>query len=92
MASFCADPPVLVVGVGSADADRVAHACRVKKCAEYMFARCAGSVAEPGDRNPYAGRSLILAKLWMSGYMRMLAIRINSGPEMKPYLEARRGV
>ncbi len=48
-----------------------------------------GSLAEPGDRNPYGGRSLVLAKLWMRGYRRMLRVRINSGPAMQKYLKAR---
>jgi hypothetical protein len=47
-----------------------------------------GSLAEPGDRNPYAGRSLILAKLWMRGYLRMLAVRIDTGPAMARYCAA----
>ncbi|WP_422656135.1 ribosome modulation factor [Mycobacterium marinum] len=50
------------------------------KRAEYLFALYAGSLAEPGDRNPYAGRSLILAKLWMHGYQRMLHVRLHTGP------------
>ncbi|WP_458316190.1 ribosome modulation factor [Mycolicibacterium brisbanense] len=60
------------------------------KRAEYMFALYSGSLAELGDRNPYAGGSLVLAKLWMRGYMRMLSVRINSGPAMQTYLAARR--
>jgi len=48
-----------------------------------------GSLAEPGDRNPYAGRSLVLAKLWMRGYRRMLLVRVNTGPAMARYYEAR---
>jgi hypothetical protein len=48
-----------------------------------------GSLAEPGDANQYAGRSLVLAKLWMRGYRRMLLVRIYSGPAMAPYLTAR---
>lgn len=51
-----------------------------------------GSLAEPGDSNPYAGRSLILAKLWMRGYRRMLLVRIKSGPAMQKYLAARAAV
>lgn len=47
-----------------------------------------GSLTEPGDANPYAGRSLILAKLWMRGYRRMLLVRINSGPAMQRHLAA----
>ena len=53
-----------------------------------MFALYSGSIAEPGDRNPYAGRSLVLAKLWMRGYMRMLRVRVNTGPAMTRYLAA----
>lgn len=48
-----------------------------------------GSVAEPGAANPYAGRSLVLAKLWMRGYRRMLSVRVSSGPAMQRYLAAR---
>ena len=44
------------------------HDCPMSKRAEYTFALYSGSLAEPGDRNPYAGGSLVLAKLWMSGY------------------------
>lgn len=47
------------------------------------------SLADVGDRNPYAGRSLVLAKLWMCGYRRMLHVRVNSGPAMQKYLAAR---
>ncbi|TDL01545.1 hypothetical protein EI067_00395 [Mycobacterium paragordonae] len=56
--------------------------------AEYTFALYSGSLAEPGDQNPYAGRSLVLAKLWMRGYMRMLWVRIDGGPAMGRYREA----
>lgn len=56
-----------------------------------MYALYAGSVAEPGDRNPYNGDSLLLATLWMRGYMRMLTVRVNSGPAMARYLEPRHG-
>ncbi|MDM3973278.1 hypothetical protein QRB36_03745 [Mycobacterium marseillense] len=56
---------------------------------EYIRALYQGSLAEPGDRNPYAGRSLVLAKLWMRGYRRMLLIRVNSGPAMQTHLAAR---
>ncbi|SDE28263.1 hypothetical protein SAMN04488581_3763 [Mycolicibacterium neoaurum] len=52
-----------------------------------MFALYLGSVAEPGDRNPYAGgESLVLPKLWMRGYMRMLRVRIENGPAKQRYL------
>ena len=61
----------------------------MSKRAEYMFALYSGSLAEPGDRNPYAGQPLILAKLWMRGYRRMLHVRIYTGPAMQTYLAAR---
>jgi hypothetical protein len=61
------------------------------KRAEYTFALYSGSLAEPGDRNPYAGRSLVLAKLWMRGYRRMLLVRVGSGTAMQRYLAARAG-
>ena len=65
------------------------HAWRVTKRGEYIYALDKGSLAEPGDRNPYAGRSLLLAKLWMRGYTRMLRVRINTGPAMQKYLQGR---
>ncbi|APE15694.1 hypothetical protein BOH72_11165 [Mycobacterium sp. WY10] len=61
------------------------------KRAEYTYALYEGSVAEPGDRNPYSGGSLVLAALWMRGYMRMLSVRVNSGPAMARYLGPRHG-
>jgi hypothetical protein len=64
----------------------------VSKRAEYVYALYEGSLAEPGDRNPYAGRSLVLAKLWMRGYCRMLHVRIETGPAMQIYRGARDGV
>ncbi|KMO77574.1 hypothetical protein BST22_07030 [Mycolicibacterium chubuense] len=48
-----------------------------------------GSLADVGDRNPYAGRSLTLAKLWHRGYMRMLSVRIECGPAMQRYRAGR---
>lgn len=66
------------------------HAWRVTKRAEYVFALYSGRVADPRDRNPYSGRSLVLAKLWMRGYMRMLSVRIETGPAMQAYRAARR--
>ncbi len=54
-----------------------------------MFALYSGSLAEPGDRNPYSGQSLVLAQLWMRGYTRMLRVRIDTGPAMQRYREAR---
>jgi hypothetical protein len=59
------------------------------KRAEYMFALYEGSLADPGDQNPYNGQSLVLAKLWMRGYRRMLHARIYTGPAMQTYLAAR---
>lgn len=66
------------------------HAWRVTaKRAEYMFALYSGSVADPGDLNPYAGgESLVLPKLWLRGYMRMLRVRIETGPAMQRYRAA----
>lgn len=66
------------------------HACRVtSKRAEYMYALYSGSLAEPGDPNPYAGgESLVLPKLWMRGYVRMLRVRVETGPAMQRYLAA----
>jgi hypothetical protein len=55
-----------------------------------VFALYSGSLAEPGDRNPYAGgESLALSKLWLRGYKRMLRVRIDTGPAMQTYLRAR---
>ncbi|GLP83561.1 ribosome modulation factor [Mycobacterium antarcticum] len=55
------------------------------KRAEYTYALYSGSVADPGDRNPYASQSLVLAKLWRRGYARMLRVRIDTGPAMARY-------
>lgn len=67
------------------------HDAGVSKRAEYLFALYSGSLAEPGDRNPYScGEPLILAKLWMHGYIRMLRVRIETGPAMQAYLGARK--
>lgn len=67
------------------DPARAPHDGPMTKRAEYTFALYSGSLAEPGDRNPYAGRSLVLAKLWMRGYTRMLRVRIETGPAMQRY-------
>lgn len=48
-----------------------------------------GSLAKPGEPNPYAGPSLVLAKLWMPGYRRMLLVRIHARPAMQRYLAVR---
>ena len=61
----------------------------MSKRGEYIYALYEGSLADPGDRNPYNGRSLVLAKLWMRGYQRMLRVRIETGPAMQTYLAAR---
>ena len=45
-----------------------------------MRALYEGSLADIGDANPYAGQSLILEKLWMRGYRRMVLVRIYSLP------------
>lgn len=60
----------------------------MSKRSEYIYALYAGSLAEPGDRNPYAGESLVLAKLWRRGYRRMLHVRIDTGPAMRRYRAA----
>ncbi|WP_304114388.1 hypothetical protein [Mycolicibacterium bacteremicum] len=62
----------------------------MSKRAEYIYALYLGSVAEPGDRNPFDGRSVLLAKLWQRGYRRMVKVRINTGPARQRYLRARR--
>ena len=55
-----------------------------------MFALYSGSLAEPGDRNPYAGgESLVLPQLWLRGYQRMIRVRTETGPAMQRYREAR---
>lgn len=51
-----------------------------------------GSLAEPGDRNPYNGKSLALAKMWRRGYRRMLHVRIETGPAMRRYRRERAGI
>ncbi|MCK0175475.1 MULTISPECIES: hypothetical protein [Mycobacteriaceae] len=62
----------------------------MSKRAEYMYALYSGSLAEPGDSNPYAGGdSLVLPQLWMRGYLRMLRVRIETGPAMQTYRSAR---
>ncbi|CAJ1583624.1 ribosome modulation factor [[Mycobacterium] wendilense] len=56
---------------------------------EYVRALLEGSLADVGDRNPYAGKSLVLAKLWRRGYRRMLRVRIDTGPAMQRYRAGR---
>ncbi|BBY10992.1 ribosome modulation factor [Mycobacterium marseillense] len=48
----------------------------------------AGWSADIGAVNPYRGQ-LVLAKCWMAGYRRMLRVRIETGPAMQKYLQAR---
>ncbi|ODR06430.1 hypothetical protein BHQ21_11620 [Mycobacterium sherrisii] len=60
----------------------------MSKRADYVYALYSGSLAEPGDRNPYSGQSLALAQLWSRGYARMLKVRIDTGPAMARYREA----
>lgn len=55
-----------------------------------MYALYSGSLAEPGDPNPYAGgESLVLPQLWMRGYQRMLRVRVETGPAMQAYRRGR---
>lgn len=59
----------------------------MSKRAEYMFALYSGSVADPCDPNPYAdSESLVLPKLWMRGYERMLRVRSATESPMRTYL------
>jgi hypothetical protein len=51
-----------------------------------MYAWYSGSLADPGDRNPYAGgESLVLPQLWTRGYQRMLRVRAETGQAMARY-------
>lgn len=60
------------------------------KRAEYMYALYSGSLADPGDPNPYADSdSLVLPQLWMRGYQRMLRVRVETGPAMQAYRRGR---
>ncbi|OCB25381.1 hypothetical protein [Mycobacterium intracellulare] len=52
-------------------------------------ARYEGSLAKPGNRKLYAGRTLVLAKLRMRDYRHMLLVRVNAGQAMQRYLKAR---
>lgn len=49
----------------------------------------AGQNAEIGNANPYAGKSLALAKCWQRGYQTMLTIRTAATPAMQEYLQGR---
>ncbi|QFG10025.1 hypothetical protein SEA_IDENTITYCRISIS_5 [Mycobacterium phage IdentityCrisis] len=53
-------------------------------------ARAEGRAAEIGAVNPYAGKSLALAKLWAAGYEDMLLSRWYSTPTAQRYLTNRR--
>ncbi|ORA23408.1 ribosome modulation factor [Mycobacterium aquaticum] len=52
-------------------------------------ARAEGRAAQLGDVNPYAGKSLALAKLWAAGYEDMTLARLYSTPTMQRYLANR---
>lgn len=65
------------------------HSWQVTMRLEATRALYEGALAEPGDRNPYAGKSLALAKMWRRGYRRMLHIRVETGPAMQRYRAAR---
>ncbi|MCC9182575.1 ribosome modulation factor [Mycolicibacterium mageritense] len=53
-------------------------------------ARAEGRAAQIGAINPYAGKSLALAKLWAAGYDDMLHQRWYSTPTAQRYLANRR--
>lgn len=48
-----------------------------------------GRAAQVGARNPYTGKSLALAKMWMRGYESMLLQRWYTSPHRQPYMNAR---
>ncbi len=52
-------------------------------------ARAEGRAAQLGAVNPYAGKSLALAKLWAAGYEDMLLERWYSTPGAQRYLANR---
>ena len=54
-----------------------------------MRALYEGSLADVGDVNPYAGGRLMLEKLWLRGYERMLRVRSEAGPEITRNWDAR---
>lgn len=64
------------------------HDCRVTVRMAATRALYEGSLADVGDANPYAGRSPVLAKLWMRGYLRMLRRRVESSLAMQRYRKA----
>lgn len=49
----------------------------------------AGQNAEVGDPNPYNGKSIALAQLWLTGYQTMLTTRAAATPAMQKYLQGR---
>ncbi|PND58125.1 hypothetical protein CRM90_09035 [Mycobacterium sp. ENV421] len=61
----------------------------MSKRAEYTFALYSGRLADVGDSNPYAGESLVLAQLWMRGYLRMLRVRNETSRAMQLYRQGR---
>lgn len=68
------------------------HAWLVTMRRQATRALLKGALAEVGDPNPYAGRSLVHAKCWSRGYARNLRVRIDTGSAMAPYLEGRKGI
>lgn len=48
-----------------------------------------GRNAVVGAENPYAGKSLVLAKLWRRGYKAMLDRSWYTSPHRQKYLQAR---
>lgn len=53
-------------------------------------ARAEGLAADVGAENPYAGKSLALARLWSAGYDDMLLTRVSSTRQQALYLQNRR--
>ncbi|OBG25423.1 hypothetical protein [Mycobacterium sp. E3198] len=51
-----------------------------------------GLLADLGERNPYAGRSVALARLWLRGYLRMPRVPIETWRAMAVYLDGTKGV
>jgi hypothetical protein len=48
-----------------------------------------GRTAAVGAENPYAGKSLALAKIWRRGYQAMLTRTWYTSPHRREYLQAR---
>lgn len=56
---------------------------------DMMRALAEGRNAPVGAENPYAGRSLALAKIWRRGYEAMLQRTWYTSPHRRDYLQAR---